>query len=162
MSDVSVGKARLVNDAGTAKCHFLAWIAIAYHQESNMSRFRSFALAFIYIGLVACVSEQPSSSLPHGIDPRATQSPVIQQYTGEDVARHLEDRYSKTAADCGTPSQPSFLCNGVMIRGTSSEPTYHVWENSPASIQKGGVSIFYLRSDVNYNKLAYGITTAIS
>jgi hypothetical protein len=134
----------------------LTWIAIDYHQEISMNRFGSVALALIYIGLVACVGEQPSLNGPHGNDPRFTQSPAIQQDTGDDVARHLEDRYSKTAADCGTPSQPSFLCNGVMIRGTSSEPTYHVWENSAASIEKGGVSISYLRSDVNYNKLAYG------
>jgi hypothetical protein len=31
-----------------------------------------------------------------------------------------------------------------------------VWNNSPASIAKGGVSVSYLRSDASYNKLAYG------
>jgi hypothetical protein len=122
-----------------------------------MTRFTNIALSFLCAGLVACVSEQvPNPGATRGAVPRAVHNPALQQDTGEDVARHLTDRYSKTAADCGGPGEPAFLCNGVMIRGTSENPTYHVWENSAASLAKGGVSVSYLRSDSNYNKLAYG------
>lgn len=122
-----------------------------------MIRFTNIALSVMCVGLVACVSDPGSPpGAARSAVPRVTQSSAIQQDTGEDVARHLMDRYNKTAANCGSPTQPSFLCNGVMIRGTSDNPTYHVWENSQASIAKGGVSVSYLRSDVNYNKLAYG------
>lgn len=81
---------------------------------------------------------------------------IIQADTGEDVVRHLTARYSDTRANCGSDTKPAFLCNGVLIRGTSSNPTYHVWDNSPASIEKGGVSVSYLRTDSAFNKLALG------
>lgn len=88
----------------------------------------------------------------------ALQSPTTYESYGRQVARHLEERYVDTRPNCGAPSQPSFLCNGVMIRGTATDPNFHVWENSPTSIANGGVSASYLRSDSAYKKLAYGYT----
>ena len=109
-----------------------------------------FSLFFV---LVSCTSVEQATG--PGVTARA---PVIQENLGEQVARHLTSRYADTPSDCGKPSMPSFLCSGGMLRGTSSTPTYHVWNNSPASITKGGVSFSYLRADTDFNKLAYGYT----
>lgn len=109
------------------------------------------AVIFLSIVLASC-----SATVFQTHTPDAQWQAVVQADTGEDVVRHLTTRYNDTRANCGSDSQPAFLCNGVLIRGTSSNPTYHVWENSPASIEKGGVSASYLRVDSNFNKLAYG------
>lgn len=50
---------------------------------------------------------------------------------------------------------PAFLCNGVMIRGTAIAPNYHVWNNSKASKDKGGVSFAYLRKDSNFRQMPF-------
>jgi len=108
---------------------------------------RTFLFLFIAV-MASCVS------VDHTAPPAAVQrGGVIQENLGEQVARHLTTRYADTRANCGTPSQPSFLCNGIMIRGTASNPTYHVWNNSEASKRKGGVSFAYLRSDTDFRNL---------
>jgi hypothetical protein len=106
---------------------------------------------WFFVTLAGCTGIEPVATKPS-----VYQTPVIQENIGQQAARHLTTRYADTRVNCGTDSQPSFLCNGVMIRGTTSNPTYHVWNNSPASIAKGGVSFSYLRSDTDFNKLAYG------
>ncbi|WP_342653729.1 hypothetical protein [Pseudomonas sp. F3-2] len=107
-----------------------------------------------FIALIASCATIDNATQPKPVP----QTPVIQEDSGEDVARHLTSRYADVRTNCGTDSQPAFLCSGVMIRGTSSNPTYHVWNNSPASIAKGGVSFSYLRADSTFNKLAYEYT----
>jgi len=72
---------------------------------------------------------------------------------GQQVARHLTERYASNVANCGAASKPAFLCSGIMIRGTAAKPTYHVWNNSPASKAKGGVSFGYLRKDADFRQL---------
>lgn len=81
---------------------------------------------------------------------------VRQESPGESVERHLAERYNDTRANCGAVSQPAFLCNGVIFRGTAFSNSYHSWDNSLLSHQKGAVSFSYLRKDSRYNKLAYG------
>lgn len=122
-----------------------------------MIRFRNIALSVLCVGLVACVSDPgipPDSA--RGAVPRVAQSAAIQQDTGEDVARHLTNRYADVASNCEVDSQPAFLCNGVKIRGTSYKEGRHAWDNSPANHTSGGVSFSYLRKDSVYRKLAYG------
>lgn len=113
-----------------------------------------FKAGFLYVVLLAvagCASlEKPSPTLPK------QQVPVVQETPGETVARHLETRYLDTSANCGSPSEPAFLCSGIMLRVTRSDPSYHVWENSDSSIAKGGVSFSYLRKDTRFTKLAFG------
>lgn len=77
---------------------------------------------------------------------------------GQQVERHLRTRYANTAVNCGQASQPAFLCSGIMIRGTATNPTFHVWNNSPASLLKGGVSFSYLRRDANYRQMPFYYT----
>lgn len=110
-------------------------------------------LSSFFVLLVSCTSvEQAPPTMS------VAQAPVIQENLGEQVARHLTTRYADTRENCGADSKPAFLCNGVMIRATVTNPTYHVWENSPASIAKGGVSFSYLRSDLNVRQMVFDYT----
>jgi hypothetical protein len=77
---------------------------------------------------------------------------------GQQVARHLTSRYGDKKVDCGTPSIPAFLCSGIMIRGTATNPSYPVWNNSAASRAKGGVSFAYLRKDANFDHIPFNYT----
>lgn len=125
-----------------------------------MIRLRNTLPFFFMLCTVSCTQvpqAPPAPNVPQLSVRASTSTPVIQE-NGRDVARHLTNRYADTQANCGRPTQPSFLCNGIMIRGTASNPTFHVWENSPASIAKGGVSASYLRKDSSFKKLAYGYT----
>ncbi|OQR37906.1 hypothetical protein BWR59_02085 [Pseudomonas sp. Bc-h] len=115
----------------------------------NLKRLVLFSFTAV---MASCVS------VDHTAPPVIQQDGSVQENLGEQVARHLTTRYNDTRANCDTPSQPSFLCNGVMIRGTASNPTYHVWENSKESKEKGGVSFAYLRSDTDFRNLPLNYT----
>lgn len=118
-----------------------------------MLRLRAPLVCFFVVAITSCATvDRGTTPFP------PQQTPVIQEDLGQQVARHLTERYTDVRANCGTDSQPAFLCSGVTIRGTSSNPTYHVWNNSPASIEKGGVSFSYLRADSKFGKLALGYT----
>lgn len=67
----------------------------------------------------------------------------------------LRADYASTVDDCGNADQPAFLCSGVLIRVTGSGSGYHVWNPSPGSVTRGGVSFSYLRSDTNFAGLAW-------
>lgn len=71
------------------------------------------------------------------------------------TASDLTDRYYNTAADCGGPSRPAFLCSGVIFRGTRYSTAYHSWDPSPTSVRTGGVSFSYLRADARFQNLAF-------
>lgn len=95
------------------------------------------------------------------VAPTLTEPPVTTTATvpalglGETTAAHLTERYNDVRVNCGKPSQPSFLCNGVLIRGTDFETAYHSWDNSPNNHRSGGVSFSYLRRDSKFDRLAY-------
>ena len=118
-----------------------------------MLRLKALLVSLFIVMITSCATVNRDN-----IPASRQQAPVIQEDIGQAVARHLTSRYADVRTHCGTDSQPAFLCSGVTIRGTSSNPTYHVWNNSPASIAKGGVSLSYLRADSMFNKLAYGYT----
>lgn len=82
---------------------------------------------------------------------RGAQPPLLpqvaQQGIGETVQRRLTERYNDTRDNCGAATQPAFLCSGVLIRGTMFSHSFHSWDNSLTSHQKGAVSFSYLRKD---------------
>ncbi|MCF7531924.1 hypothetical protein [Pseudomonas petrae] len=118
-----------------------------------MLRLRALFFSFFVVAITSCTTvDRGTTSVA------IQQASVIREDIGQQVARHLTARYADVRTNCGTDSQPAFLCSGVTIRGTSSNPSYHVWNNSPASIAKGGVSFSYLRADSTYSRLAYGYT----
>ncbi|MFJ3483625.1 hypothetical protein ACIPL1_09610 [Pseudomonas sp. NPDC090202] len=94
------------------------------------------------------------ATFTYNADDQTSPMPLVEDL-GDITAASLTARYADTSANCGSNSTPAFLCTGVMLRGTSNNPTYHVWDNSPASIAKGGVSFSYLRTDAPIFRLAY-------
>ncbi|WP_154232248.1 N-acyl homoserine lactonase [Pseudomonas syringae] len=73
--------------------------------------------------------------------------------TGELVAWQITERFNETRVNCGTATQPAFLCSGVLIRYADFYPTYHVWDNSIEAHTKGGVSFGWLRTDSQFIEL---------
>ena len=63
---------------------------------------------------------------------------------GEDTANALNARYAKTSRNCGSTSQPAFLCEGVIVRATA-EPKF--WVPQEKNLQSGAISVSYLRKD---------------
>lgn len=116
-----------------------------------------FILGTSFIFLISCAAP-PSTSAPSIASMPSVQSPSIQENLGEQVARHLNERYKDTRANCGSPSQPSFLCNGILLRGTG-RGDFPVWNNSQNSKNRGSVSFSYLRKDDNFQRLAYGYSS---
>ncbi len=106
-----------------------------------MSKFRTVLLSLV---LTACTSHTVTT---------ITEVPTLG--LGETVERHLRERYDDTRINCGHASEPAFLCNGILLRGTDFSTTYHSWDNSLNSHRSGGVSFSYLRRDSKYNRLAY-------
>ncbi|WP_340617096.1 N-acyl homoserine lactonase [Xenorhabdus entomophaga] len=71
----------------------------------------------------------------------------IQTQSGYDTAEKLTRRYNDTSINCSDESYSSFLCSGILLRGTHPSDKYHSWNPSPASQARGGVSFSYLRTD---------------
>lgn len=96
--------------------------------------------------LVGCTSQQ---QVPDDLQ--------IQQATldGAATAARLQALYNGTRTDCGGPSRPAFLCEGVMARGTVKSLAYHVWNPSPGSVQQGRVSWSWLRRDSTFKGFYY-------
>ncbi|WP_148051251.1 hypothetical protein [Pseudomonas brassicacearum] len=69
---------------------------------------------------------------------------------GEETARNLTAAYHNTAADCGTPTTPAFLCSGVILRITKTSDNYDPWDHSDFSRKTGAVSFSYLRADAKF------------
>ncbi len=115
-----------------------------------------FILGTSFVFLTSCASP-PSTSAPLTASMPSVQS-SIQENLGEQVARHLNERYNDTRANCGSPSLPSFLCSGILLRGTGTG-NYPIWNNSQNSKDRGSVSFSYLRKDNNFQHLAYGYSS---
>lgn len=75
---------------------------------------------------------------------------------GTETAELLNLMYADTRQDCGSPSQPAFMCSGVLLRGTTPSTAYQFYSVSPKNQARGGVSTSYLRKDVKFRQLAYG------
>jgi len=75
---------------------------------------------------------------------------------GPTVARHLQERYDDTAADC--QGLPSVLCSGILLRATARGAGYHVWNPRPTAPIKHGVSFSWLRKDSAFGRLVFGYT----
>ncbi|WP_434560465.1 DUF2599 domain-containing protein [Pseudomonas sp. R1-6] len=73
---------------------------------------------------------------------------------GVEVADQLRRNYNDLTTDCGAVSRPSFLCSGVILRGTIYSDNYRAWDPSPQSTAQGGTSFSFLRKDAKFNSLA--------
>ncbi|WP_330986022.1 MULTISPECIES: HvnC protein [Enterobacterales] len=69
--------------------------------------------------------------------------------SGPQIATYLNEDYNTKSENCGSTSEPAFLCSGVMIRAALPGTGYHVWDPSPSAQTTGGISFSYLRVDDN-------------
>lgn len=82
-------------------------------------------------------------------------STLISSYSYAKIVDDLTANYNNVAINCGSSRKPAFLCSGVLIRATSYSPRYNMWDPSPGSISRGGVSFSYIRKDVKLNRLVH-------
>lgn len=78
---------------------------------------------------------------------------------GTDTAQLLTTMYNDTRADCGSATQPAYLCSGVMLRATTPSVAYQFYSVSPNAQKIGGISVSYLRRDAKYQHLAFAMTS---
>ncbi|WP_157659839.1 N-acyl homoserine lactonase [Burkholderia ubonensis] len=119
--------------------------------------FRRLLILATSLSIAACVSPPLQNSgitaapASQNIDVRS-----ILATKGDEVATQLTNRYNSTVHDCGNPGRAAFLCSGVMMRGTETNPNFLPWDPSPSSVLNGGVSFSWLRTDDNFPGFAYG------
>jgi len=77
-----------------------------------------------------------------------------QLYLGYQVADRLNQRFRDTSATCADGSA-AYNCNGVLIRGVSSERPSS-WNPFPDAIADNGVSFSYHRADLGIHRTMYG------
>lgn len=109
---------------------------------------------FILVSLLlgACTSNAPSDAPP-------TQNSIV-VVDGPSTAATLTAQYLNTVGNCGSDSEPAFLCSGVMIRATIYSEHYLAWNPSPNATRKGAVSFSYLRKDSNFEHFVYDSPTS--
>jgi len=76
--------------------------------------------------------------------------------SGEETARSLTMAYHNTAANCGTPTTPAFLCSGVILRITTTSNNYDPWNHSDFSLKTDAVSFSFLRADAKFVRTPWG------
>ncbi|WP_336219515.1 HvnC protein [Citrobacter amalonaticus] len=79
--------------------------------------------------------------------------------TGEDIANYLNQDYNNVQDNCGSSTEPAFLCTGVMIRAALPGAGYHIWDPSPSALSTGGISFSYLRADDNSTRFVHNETS---
>ncbi|MET4674590.1 hypothetical protein [Luteibacter sp. ME-Dv--P-043b] len=127
--------------------------------EKNL---RAVALALIFtVGLGACSALPTSQTLASDHAALLSHTDPATPYaerepSGPTVVRHLQARYDSQDIDCGqpvgsSPSRPSFLCTGVLLRATVPG-NYFSWDPNPNS-KKGSVSFAWLRTDATFRTI---------
>lgn len=80
-----------------------------------------------------------------------SSAPLSAEAVGMQTAADMNRRFLDTSDRCG--SNPSWYCNGIMIRAANATPSYHAWDPSPSSQRRGGISFSYFRSDLYATRL---------
>ncbi|AZL66548.1 MULTISPECIES: hypothetical protein [Pseudomonas] len=120
---------------------------------------RNYVALLLLFLLAACAPlvEKPPApvSPPIGVEqaPPTLSAAQSLRLRGPAAAAQLKGWYDQTADNCGSATRPSFLCSGVMLRGTLSRQSYFPWDPSPGSVASGGVSFAWIRTDTNFRDL---------
>ncbi|KAF1007322.1 MAG: hypothetical protein GAK28_01961 [Luteibacter sp.] len=131
-----------------------------YHVTSILSFRRMTCLLALLVAGCAQVAHMPPPAKPAAYAMPAATTQVartvpIRADFGTRELIQLRADYAATPEDCGSVDEPAFLCSGVLIRITGDGVGYHVWNPSPGSVTRGGVSFSYLRSDVELTSLVW-------
>ncbi|MEN8638742.1 hypothetical protein [Pseudomonas sichuanensis] len=116
-------------------------------------------LSLLLLAACAPLVEKPPAPVPPFSVEQASPTPSAAQnlrLKGPAAAEQLRGWYNQTADNCGTATRPSFLCSGVMLRGTVSRQSYFPWDPSDGSVKSGGVSFAWIRTDTNFRDLPLG------
>lgn len=102
-------------------------------------------LALVLV-LAGCATPRPASTALGSVAalPQATV-----REDGPTVERHLRKRFAETFNACKSASGalwPTFLCSGILMRGTGDYGNYYPWNPPPGS----DVSFVWLRQDSNF------------
>lgn len=118
-------------------------------------------VAFV-VAMAACSSVEhrlpPAPANP--VPPSAIGQPArgalreARAVDGPTVARHLQERYDDSKADC--QGLPVILCSGILLRATVRGAGYYVWNPRPTAPIKKGVSFSWLRKDSAFSRLVFG------
>lgn len=74
---------------------------------------------------------------------------------GDQALADIRSWYNDTVQNCGGATAPSFVCSGVMLRATETNPAFLPWDPSPGSVASGGISASWIRADTNFSDLVY-------
>lgn len=119
--------------------------------HTSIKALTALALAVLF----GCATQLPSP-------PPDIQSSSSYERSGEETARKLTTAYHNTAANCGTPTTPAFLCSGVTLRITKTSNNYDPWDHSDFSRKTDAVSFSYLRADTKFVRTPwYGVNGLI-
>ncbi|ATB67720.1 hypothetical protein [Pseudomonas mosselii] len=69
---------------------------------------------------------------------------------GEQAIAQLKVWYNSTTEDCGGPDKPSYLCSGIEMRATGTDPDVFSWDPSPKHTDKGAIAFSWVRRDSNF------------
>jgi len=84
----------------------------------------------------------------------AATFPAAQAASGDETVSQLNTLYNSTRKDCGSPSQPAFLCSGLILEATKPAPGQQFYSLGPAFLARGSASVSYLRKDAKFSRLA--------
>lgn len=119
---------------------------------------KAYFTIFLLLALTACSTTQEEPKTPTTISRKVSSAPTLQTThatKGAEAAAQLTRWYNRTDKDCGTVTRPSFLCSGVMIRATETNPQFLPWDPSSGSIASGGVSFSWLRKDNSFSQMVF-------
>ncbi|WP_191832630.1 hypothetical protein [Pseudomonas fluorescens] len=127
---------------------------------------KAYFTIFLLLALTACSTTQEEPKTPTTISRQVSSAPTLQTThatKGAEAVVQLTRWYNRTDEYCGpaTRPTPSFLCSGVMIRATETNPQFLPWDPSPGSIASGGVSFSWLRKDNGFNKMVFGYNNGL-
>ncbi|KAB0502068.1 hypothetical protein [Pseudomonas lini] len=107
--------------------------------------------------LVACSTQREEQVPLQSVSNEEQLAPLAQsRNNGAAVAADLNVKWSQTSRNCfNSETAPSFLCSGVVIRGTTYGDGYNVWDPSPGGVKNGFVAFSYMRQDSKFPAL-YG------
>ena len=125
---------------------------------------KAYFTIFLLLALTACSTTQEEPKTPTTISRQVSSAPTLQTThatKGAEAAAQLTRWYNRTDQNCGTATRPSFLCSGVMIRATETNPQFLPWDPSDGSIASGGVSFSWLRKDNGFSNMVYNYNNGL-
>jgi hypothetical protein len=105
--------------------------------------------------LAACAVEKPVGPVASSSRQVSVQAGTPMSTIGQEAVSQINSWYGRRDVNCGGATSPAFLCSGVMLRATETNPAFLPWDPSPGSVARGGVPFSWLRTDTNFSNLVF-------